>query len=50
MSEVDPDNDRNRLRYLDHLKERRGSIVPKSLKFGDPGGLGRRITPVANRD
>lgn len=43
----DPDNDRHRMAYLDAIRRRRASLVPTSLKFGDPGGMGRRITPAA---
>lgn len=50
MNPLDPDDTRNRLDYLESLRRRRASVVPTSLKFGDFGGRGRRITPVANRD
>jgi hypothetical protein len=50
MAEYDPDDARHRATYIEAMKRRRGDIVPDSLKFGDPGGTGRRITPVANRD
>jgi len=46
----DPDNNRHRMTYLDSIRRRRAANTPTSLKFGDPGGMGRRITPVANRD
>jgi len=46
----DPDSDRNRATYLESVRRRRASSLPESLKFGDPGGVGRRITPVSNRD
>ena len=42
----DPDSDRNRVAYLEALRQRRATNVPNSLKFGDPGGRGRRITPA----
>lgn len=50
MPEYDPDDERNRLAYFEALRRIRNEQHPTSLKFGDAGGVGRRIIPVANRD
>lgn len=50
MAEYDPDDATNRQAYFEAIRRRRAEQHPTSLKFGDPGGVGRRIIPVANRD
>ena len=50
MNPHNPDSTRNRATYLEFLRRRRDSVVTPVLKFGDAGGMGRRITPAADTD